>query len=187
MYRIKEILKSLGSIPDVEIERFLQLGKTRNIKAGNYLIHEGEVPHEFAYIEKGLIRYVYTSEDGEECTYRFLAENDFIYDCQAMRNNVPIKYSIQALEDSRVYEVDYWRWVEPFEHTLWWNKLLISLIDSEHSINERRDRKLLFLDAEERYKLFLEDYGELESRIKQYVVASYLGITPVSLSRIRKK
>ena len=187
MNKIRNILKSLGGMPDTEIERFMKLGITKYIRAGSYFIREGEVPQGFAYIKEGLFRYVYISQDGNECTYKFAAENDFVYDCRATRNNSPIKYSIQALEDSIIFEVDYHDWVDPFKDTIWWNKLLVRLIDTDHSTNEKRERELLLLDAEERYRSFLEDYGEFENRIKQYVIASYLGITPVSLSRVRKK
>lgn len=68
-----------------------------------------------------------------------------------------------------------------------WNKLLIALLEKGYSIKEKRERDLLLLDAERRYKIFLQDFSVLESTIKQHQIASYIGITPIALSRNRKK
>jgi len=68
-----------------------------------------------------------------------------------------------------------------------WNKFLIALLEKGYAIKEKRERELLLLDAESRYKIFREEFSILEPSIKQNTIASYIGITPIALSRIRRK
>ena len=68
-----------------------------------------------------------------------------------------------------------------------WKDFLIKIISKAYLIRENREREFLLFDAEQRYQSFQKKYPNLESRIKQHYVASYLGIAPESLSRIRKK
>jgi len=94
---------------------------------------------------------------------------------------------VQALEDASLLVVDYHRWQNLYRsHTCWMN-LLFVLIEKGYMKKEARERELLIFSAEERYRSFLSEYPDLEKRIKQHLIASYLGITPVALSRIRKE
>lgn len=87
---------------------------------------------------------------------------------------------------SEILEFDYRRWMQIRENHPCWDRFLIKLLEKGYSTKEKRERELLHLDADERYAIFLEEYPTLESRVKQHMIASYLGITPESLSRIRK-
>ena len=187
MKELVRILQSIGDIPDAEIKRFVALIKRTEVAKGSYFIREGYKTNRLGFVEKGLFRNVYLSEKGEECTFAFSAENDFIYECHAMRTFEAAQYSIQAIENSTILEVDYKAWVEPFKDSSWWNKTLLDLTTLELSMKSTREIELMNLNGRERYAHFLERYSGIEHRVKQHVIASYLGITPVSLSRIRKR
>ena len=186
MSELIDVLQSIGNIPDSEIERFVELSRRAKLAKGSYFIREGYRTNRLGFVEKGLFRNLYLTESGEECTFAFSAENEFIYECRAMRTFEEAQYSIQAIEDSTVVEIDYKSWVEPFKDSGWWNKILLDLTASELSLKSSREIELMNLSGRERYAHFLDKYSAIEHRVKQHTVASYLGITPVSLSRIRK-
>jgi len=186
MIELIELLRSIGNIPDFEIDRFVKLARRAELARGSYFIREGCRTNRLGFIEKGLFRNIYLTEGGEECTFAFSAENEFIYECKAMRTVDEAQYSIQTIENSTILEVDYKTWVEPFKDSAWWNKILLDLTASELSLKSSREIELMKLNGRERYTHFLEKYSRIEHRVKQHTIASYLGITSVSLSRIRK-
>ncbi len=96
-------------------------------------------------------------------------------------------FSIEALEDSVIGVIRYKDWKLLLDNHICWKLFLISFLEKGYGVKESREREFLILDAEERYKLFLKTFPNVEHRIKQHYIASYLGITPVALSRIRKK
>jgi CRP-like cAMP-binding protein len=179
-------LESIGDLPNSEIRRFVDLAKRRRIANGSYFIQEGSRTNRLGFVKRGLFQNTYLTKKGDECAFAFTAENGFIYECHAMRTFDVAHYSVQAIEDSIVLEVDYKTWVAPFIESVWWNKILLDLTTLESSEKSGREIRLLTLTGRERYAHFLENYSHLEHRIKQHMIASYLGISPVSLSRIRR-
>jgi len=116
-----------------------------------------------------------------------MPERSFISSYSAMISKTPSYFSIEAIENSEVLEIPYYRWQKLLDQNPNWKNLLIKLLEKGYATKERREREFLLLDAENRYRIFLEEYTNLESRVKQRMIASYLGITPIALSRIRKK
>lgn len=104
-----------------------------------------------------------------------------------MRTFEAAHYSVQAIEDSVVWTIDYRAWVEPFRDSAWWNKILLDLTTVESSAKSGREIRLMSMTGRERYAHFRDHYSHLEDRIKQHMIAAYLGISPVSLSRIRRE
>lgn len=180
-------LQSIGDLPDSEIKRFVGLAKRRRLANGSYFIQEGSKTNRLGFVKEGLFQNTYLTEKGDECAFAFIAENQFIYECHAMRTFDIAHYSIQAIEDSIILEVDYKAWVAPFKESVWWNKILLDLTTLESNEKSGREIRLLTLTGQERYAHFLENHSHLEHRIKQYMIASFLGISPVSLSRIRRE
>lgn len=136
---------------------------------------------------KGLFRLTYLSEDGKEFTKSFLLENDFLVSYSALIENRESYFSIEALEDSEIVVINYHLWKELFEDKICWHKLLITILEKAFCKKEKREREFLLYNAQERYESFLTSYPNLENRIRQHVIASYLGITPVALSRLKNK
>lgn len=180
-------LHLIGNLPKHEIKRFIELAKVKEIAKGSFFIREGHETNKLGVVKKGLFRSVYLTEKGSDCTLAFSAENDFIYECCAMRTFDVAQYSVQAIEQSFIFEVDYKVWVEPFKDSVWWNKILLDLTAAESSEKSGREISLMSLSGHGRYLEFLKNYSHLESRLRQHIIASHLGITPVSLSRIRKE
>ena len=90
---------------------------------------------------------------------------------------------MEALEDAEVFSISFEKWQKLLKGHSFWVQFLLGFVERGFMIKEKREREMLLLDAQSRYINFLED----DERIPQTIIASYLGIQPESLSRIRKK
>ncbi len=179
--------KSIVDIPAGEEEKILGIVSPRTISKGEYFISAGEIPRKFAFSVSGLFRYFYTDEKGNEFTKGFFPENSFISAYSAMIQKRGSHFTIEALEDATLLVIRYDQWQALLQGHVCWKAVLIAMLEKAFCKKESRERELLLYDAATRYQLFLESYPGLDHRIKQHYIASYLGITPVALSRVRKK
>ena len=182
---MNEKLKKI--LPENRIDEFLSIGRIKSIDALDYFIRAGEVPNKIAFVGSGLFRYVYINEKGDEFTKGIIVENFFLSSYSAMILGKPSYFSIEALEDSQVIEVIWKDLTQLLDNDIFWVKFLLKFIEKGFIIKEKRERDLLLLDAETRYKNFLTEFPGMDQRVKQRIIASYLGIQPETLSRIRKK
>jgi CRP-like cAMP-binding protein len=158
----------------------------KNIARGRFLLQEGEVCRHIAYVVKGCLRSYSVDEKGEEHIVQFGVEDWWISDLQSYLSGGPSLISIDALEDSDLLLLEK----ESRE------KLLVAVPGMERFFRLLQERHYvasntrivcsLSASAEEQYLSFLEAYPTLARRVPQGQIASYLGITPQSLSRIRK-
>ncbi|GAB3696024.1 Crp/Fnr family transcriptional regulator [Spirosoma flavus] len=156
------------------------------LKKGEHLLQAGQICKNVFFIEEGLVRY-YASIDGEEKTTYFNKEGEFVCDYASFLPQQPSLTNIQVLEGATVYSISQanmdqlYQQVEQGER---FGRLAISevFVSAIHQINS------LYNDPPElRYQTFLAKYPEIAQRIPQYYIASYVGIKPQSLSRIRKR
>ena len=184
---IKQVLAKVSAPPDDELEVFLGLLRSRSLEAGDYFVQAGEKSTELAFINSGLMRFFYQTEDGKESNKSFITENQFAAAYSAFLTDNPARFSIQALEPSHLLVVDLHSIVDLFTRHQCWEKLGRVMAEQVYIKKETREAEFLLDDAETRYRNFQENYPGLEGRLTQYHIASYLGITPVMLSRIRRR
>lgn len=183
----KKTFLSHLSLPEKELKELATISEYKIIQKGNYFIREGQIPHKMAFVIKGLFRYVYTHENGNEFTKNIIAEKNFISSYSAMIYNTPSYFSVEALEDAEIFEIDYADWLDIKEKNPFWNAFLVRVLEKAFCTKEKRERELLLLDAEKRYEIFTAEFPNIENRVSQQIIASYLGIQPESLSRLRRK
>ncbi|MGC3947631.1 MAG: Crp/Fnr family transcriptional regulator [Chryseolinea sp.] len=181
-----QTLRMLCDIPPEEEHKVNGITVIETLKKGDHFIREGAIPTHFGYVVNGLFRYYYLDAKGTEFTKGFFPENNFLTSYTAMKAQQPSHFAIEAIEDSDILVIDYYHWPALYAGHPCWRQFLLALLEKGYAKKEARERELLVFNAEERYRLFLEQFPDLESRVKQHMVASYLGITPVALSRIRK-
>jgi CRP-like cAMP-binding protein len=180
-------VKRIIELPQAEENKLLELTRISFVKKGDYYIQAGQTPKKFGFLSEGLFRYLYIDTKGTEYTKNFIPENNFVLAYSAMILQQPSKMYIEALEDSTLYDIDYSHWLKLKEGHPCWNIFLVKLLEHAFMIKEKRERELLLLGAEQRYRIFQTEFPSLETRIKQHLIASYLGISPVSLSRLKRK
>ncbi len=174
-------------LPAERIDEFLSIGTIKSIGASDCFIRTGEVPCKFAFVKSGLFRYVYVNDKGDEFTKGIIRENFFLSSYSAMITGKPSCFSIEALEESQILEIIWKDFLQFFDNDIFWVKFLLKFVEKGFMIKEKRERDLVLLDAETRYKNFLTEFPGMDQRIKQGIIASYLGIQPETLSRIRRK
>lgn len=185
-YGFIEFVKSVTNLPQAQGEKFKKLITVQSLKKGYDYIRAETSPRKIAFVKEGLFRYYYTSEGGVEYTKGFFDQKSVLSAYDAVLENKPSYFTIEALEDSVIESVSYDPFIKLFEEDPCWNEFLIVLLQKGYLTKVTRERELLLLDATQRYENFLKRYPDLEKRVKQNIIASYLGIAPESLSRIRK-
>ncbi|MFY8350712.1 Crp/Fnr family transcriptional regulator [Pseudoalteromonas sp. SSM20] len=159
----------------------------RSLKKGQTLYAIGETPNHFAFLHKGLMRAYVIDEQGNEFNKTFFAEGRFPGSMSALLKNTPSFMAVDALEDCQILEIDF----KKFREALFKNNELmafhINYLET-HWLLEKEPKEIGYLqfEAKQRYLQFLVDYKHIVSRLAQYHIASYLGITPTQLSRIKK-
>ena len=160
--------------------------KTTHIKKHGYLIRTGEICRYESFIVKGCLKAYTLDEQGTEHIGFLAVENWYAGDLYSFLTGQPSTLYISALEDTEVLQID--------KHAL--DKLLIAvpameryfriLFQNAFVASQSRVMEAISFTAEQRYDIFLQRYPTLQQRIPQYLIASYLGITPQFLSRIRR-
>lgn len=180
------LIKGITHLPSEQEEKFRPLLSVRKIKKGDHFVRAGRSSRNIAYVREGLFRYYYTSEDGIEFTKGFFDRHAVLSAYDAILENTPARYSIQALEHAAIETVDYDKFMRLFPEHPCWNEFLVAMLQKGYLAKVHREREFLLMDAEQRYQSFLQRYPDLQQRVKQHIIASYIGITPESLSRLRK-
>ncbi len=187
MINFRKTLSAIEGITEKYIDQILSIAHIKKVTQNEHFCKAGQKPASFAFVSSGLFRYYYIDPKGNEFTKAFFFENSFISSYSALIQNRESYFSIEALEDSVIMEIDFEKWKKLSVNELFWYKFRLSLVEKGYCTKEARERELLLFNAEERYRSFLRSFPRMETRIKQHLIASYLGITPVALSRIRKK
>ncbi|WP_164112345.1 MULTISPECIES: Crp/Fnr family transcriptional regulator [Sphingobacterium] len=178
-------LDTIGKFSEEEKLGIMELIQLRYFKKGDTVLEVGKKTEDSYLVIKGCLRSFYIV-DGEEKTTEFFTEEDIITPV-CIRDNAPSKYSIACLEDTvllvsnpQLEAIGYSRFPQ-FE--------MLCRVVSEKELNKKQQQLDSFkiLNPEDRYKKFLIDRPQLIQRVPQYQIASYLGITPQSLSRLRKR
>jgi len=156
------------------------------LKKGDYFVQQGQVCQYVGFIQAGLIRY-FVNQDGDEKIYSFGLENDFVCDYESFLPQRPCRRAIQAIEDSHVLVISaasLQRLFAELTHGERFGRVVIEQI----FVKTIGQLVSLYTDSPEgRYQAFLDEYPTLSTRITQYHIASYVGVKPQSLSRIRAR
>lgn len=158
----------------------------KNIKKGEFFLKSGQISKYIAFINSGLVRYfVYRNDD--ESTFEFTKEGEFIGDYQSFRNKKISLQNIQAVEDCELLCISYENLQRVFNESENGNLLGRLIVEHRFDVMVEQLLSVYMHTHEERYQKFLKEYAQLNQRIPQYLVASFVGVKPESLSRIRKR
>ena len=185
--KLRVFISRITEIPDDQWEYFADQLAERNYQKEQMILFAGEVVSEFYYILEGLVRYFYVTAEGKEFNKAFAKENDFAGSISGFVSDIPSRFFIQAIEDTKVLVLPTSLIKECYDRHPSWERLGRRLAERLALQKELREASFLLDSAETRYRHFLQEFPDISSRMPQYHIASYLGITEVSLSRIRNK
>lgn len=163
-----------------------EIFKPKTLKKNQYFLMEGQKNDKAAFIRKGLMRY-YVIKNDEDSTLEFSQESEFVADFPSFAQRGNSTQYIQAVEDCELLVASYDGVQRVYNEIS--NGNLIGRLVMEHRFVIMMNQLLSIYmhNPEERYKHFIESYGSIAQRIPQYLIASYIGIKPQSLSRIRNR
>lgn len=161
--------------------------KPRKFRKKQYFLQEGDVCKYTGFIVKGSAKTFSVDEGGNENILKLSIENWWLADFESFYQLTPSHYNIEAMEDLEVLQVTNAQ-VEEFFKPISAFSAMVEVIKQNHAIaNQKRVQAAISYTAEERYADFVSHYPHFLMRFPQNVIASYLGLSPETLSRLRKK
>jgi CRP-like cAMP-binding protein len=178
---IEKIIKDKSTL-----NQFQDILLERQIPARTIILHEGNISNHIHFIKKGCLR-MWFNKDGKEITFQFFFEGHAVASIDSFLNNQPSLFTLESIEPSNIISISK----DKFEQL---NQFYPEFKDRFQNILFQRFRNYaqLFLSRikdtpTERYKDLIINQPEIIKRVPQHYIASYLGITPISLSRIRNR
>ncbi|MBO6808121.1 Crp/Fnr family transcriptional regulator [Thalassospira sp.] len=158
-----------------------------NHAKGSQIIKQGEVCQDVIFLRRGLAQMSYVTFEGKEWIKSFFAENSVMGSRRCQIMGEPSHFAITCLEDCEVTAIPYDKLRSVCSKD---PDLMAVFFDFNEQVSlrkEKREYEFLCLSAQDRYRGFLEDYAHIAPRLTQAQIASFIGITPIALSRIRKR
>lgn len=186
MEQLIDYLLRFGHLNFQQVE--LVKSKVREIvvEKGNYFSEAGKTAKQVGFITKGVMRVCFYDNKGAEFTRCFMAENRFAVDYNSFINDLPCAEYVEALTDCHMLIIEKPDFVELGNTIPDWNQIITKIMAASMMRKVSETHQMLNDDASARYLTFLEKNPGLANRIPLSVLASYIGITQSSLSRIRK-
>lgn len=186
MENLKQILSFGGILSKDDIEYVASHFKNKNLKTDEHFQEFGKIANEIAFVEKGVLRVYANDFDANEVTKYFIKENQFGVDLESYYTAKPSTDAFQAVVYSEIYTI-HKSVLEKLSEELPNFYIFIKTLTEVNLLNKIKDNDFLnFGDAKTKYLEFIRRYPVLAQQIPQQYIASYLKITPQSLSRIRK-
>lgn len=186
---MESIISYLHSIHPLssKLEEYLKgILESKNIRKKTLILKKGQVAGSIYFIEKGLVRCFYMKQQKEVCSW-FMKEGDVIVSVESFFTQKPSYESIQTLEDTILHYISYNELQFIYHNFPEFNFIGRVLTEKYYALSERRLHSLRMQQATERYQWFLKESPELIQRISSTLLASYLGITLETLSRIKSR
>ncbi|MGO1595940.1 MAG: Crp/Fnr family transcriptional regulator [Sphingobacterium sp.] len=186
---MKELINYIlqfGNLNKQQIELLSKKAKEFELHKGEYFSEAGKIARQVGFISEGVIRFCNYNNKGEEITSYFMDENNFFVDLNSFDNKIPSSGYVQAVTDCKLIVFSQQDWQELSNTIVGWDKIVQKIISKAMLEKIDKINPLVSEDATTRYLTFLEKYPTLANRIPLSYLASYLGVTQSSLSRIRK-
>ena len=184
--QMRRALRRWVALTELQWQTLAAVFRIRKLRSHEHLLQPGSSDHELLFVCKGLLRFYYPAENGNESNKAFVAENAFAGALAASALKLPVIYGVEALEDTTLLVAKLDDFTALFEEHPVFDRLGRKLTELLLMRKELRTRSFLQQSAKERYLAFVAEHPDLIRRVPQYHVASYLGVTEVSLSRLKK-
>jgi len=175
------------TISETDFALIESFAHAKKLRKRQYLLQEGDICRNNYFITKGLLRSYSVDNNGDEHIIRFAMENWWISDRESMLTQQPSRFNIDAIEDSEVLLFDNGSTEMLMEKVPAFGKMIRDMLNKSLIASHNRILETISTTAEEKYANFMQRYPEFALRVPQAMIASYLGITPETLSRLRKR
>ncbi len=187
---MKELFDYINKISPLSAETFTALQTTfqpLELAKGDFFIQSGVCAQQIGFLKSGVVRAFFLNQDGKEYTKQFFVGPCLVGAYSSLLTKQPTKIAQQALTDCVLLVANYKQLEKNYDNYHDLERLGRKIAEKYFLEKEQKEIEMGLLDADKRYIIMKEKFPAIESIVPQYYVASYLGITPTQLSRIRKK
>ncbi|MCO5269713.1 MAG: Crp/Fnr family transcriptional regulator [Brumimicrobium sp.] len=185
-FSFSSFLTSNIDVDETYLAELMQNCQHKSYEKNEFLVSAGEICTNVFFVEKGLLRQYSIDDKGKEHIIHFAPERWILNDRESLYYNNPSNYYIDALEDTEVFILTKDMISKLEREVPGFADFNTMLLNNHIRQLQNRINQLLSATAEERYLSFIKMYPDIMLRVPQWMIASYLGITPESLSRVRK-
>lgn len=186
MHQLSTAIRHMIAISDEEMEAFLQKCHLKTFKKQEALSRPGPVPNEIFFINRGILRVIILDKNGTEHTIHFAMENQFIADYSSFILQQPSLYTLQAIEETEVVVLPRSAIEWGYANLAQGDRLGRLIAEFYFIYQDNRIQNQYARTPKERYDGIAEVFPCIHNRAPQHMIASYLGITPVHLSRLKR-
>ena len=183
----RKYLEDKITLTNEDYELIESVSLFKKLRKRQYLLQAGDVCRFHAFVCKGFLRYYYVTEKGQEHIMQFAPENHWIGDRASMDSGLPSKYDIDAIEESEIVllkKEDF----EMIRKTIpAFNDFVNETLKKNAVVLQERIHANISLSAEEKYSDFISKYPSIINRVPLHMIASYLGVSAETLSRVRSQ
>jgi CRP-like cAMP-binding protein len=183
----KEYISQKTTLTEAEYAKIEAVCIYKKLRKRQYLLQEGDVWKYNAFITKGLVRFYSVDESGRENIVSFAKENWWTGDRASLLTGEPSKNNIDAIEDTELVLITKTNFDRLCLEIPALNDMVNAIINKSFITSQNRIHSAISFTAEKKYLDFVQKYPDLSLRVPQAMIASYLGITPETLSRVRKE
>jgi len=187
MNELIEYIEKDISLSDEIQYKLKEITIEKKVVKGEIILHENSSKKEHIFVVSGCLRSFYRTENGKEHTIQFATKNWWISDYMTLYTNNQSVVSIESLAHSKILLIEKNKLEKLYKEHPQFEALQRKNFEKRIATLQRRILSLLTLSASEKYDRFINDYAVFEKVIPNFQIASYLGITPESLSRVRKE
>ena len=186
METVINYLLQFGNLNPQQIDFITKKGKELTFTKDDYFSEAGKIAKQVGFILEGILRVCYYDKNGNDVTKYFIDENNFVVDLDSFDNKIPSSGYVQAVTNCKLIIFSKGDWEDISDTIVGWDSIINKIIKKSLIQKIERRSPLVSEDATARYLAFMETYPQLVNRIPLSYLASYLGVTQSSLSRIRK-
>lgn len=183
---IKANISARMELSEEEIDFFTSRLNLRRVRRRQFILQEGDICRHYTFVNKGCLRLYSLDENGVEHILQFAPEDFWVSDIGSFHQETPTSMFIEALEPSEILQITKPDLLETFLAYPSYDRLFRVMMESAFIALQKRVLQNISSTAEERYLTFAETFPQLINRLPQTQIASYIGITPEFLSKIRK-
>ncbi|MDN5202688.1 Crp/Fnr family transcriptional regulator [Fulvivirgaceae bacterium BMA10] len=179
-------LNRFAAVTEDSFAKLISISKFKTVKKGEYILIKGQTARKIYFVCKGILISQWIDHEGNVHIKNFFLEGNFAASTVSLLLSAPSSFGIGSLEEGVVLEMDFTKYKQLIYECDDLKNFYIGYLEQKWIIeNEKRQISFAAQNATDRYLTFLNDYPSLDRRVSQRLIASYLGITPTQLSRIR--
>ncbi len=190
MPKMSELLKYINNITPINkdaSEELLKCFKPIRLRKNDFFVQKNEYAKHIGFLQTGIVRAFFLNQQGKEYNKQFFVGPSIIGAYTSLLTKKPNKIAQQALTDCEILIADFKEIEKLYEKSHNLERLGRKIAEFYFLEKEQKEIEMALLDADKRYAIMKKNFPYLERTIPQYHIASYLGITPTQLSRVRKK